>query len=146
MPAEGRQALALMCPSGVGRQKNLLLKILPLLLLGYWGKRRIWKLVFGPAPKVVLQEMQLLAELMKSVGLATKPRVIRIPQLTDAQLCELCMPILTIIGERDVLLDSRNTSYRVKFPGVAEIFYEHPPKRQQQAAAAKAPEITPFTS
>ncbi|HBW8695379.1 TPA: hypothetical protein MFN16_005648 [Klebsiella pneumoniae] len=37
-------------------------------------------------------------------------------------------------------------SYRVKFPGVAEIFYEHPPKRQQQAAAAKAPEITPFTS
>ena len=23
---------------------------------------------------------------------------------------------------------------------------EHPPKRQQQAAAAKAPEITPFTS
>lgn len=38
------------------------------------------------------------------------------------------------------------TSYRVKFPGVAEIFYEHPPKRLQQAAAAKAPEITPFTS
>ncbi|MBX4626418.1 hypothetical protein CF028_24655 [Klebsiella pneumoniae] len=37
-------------------------------------------------------------------------------------------------------------SHRVKFPGVAEIFYEHPPKRQQQAAAAKAPEITPFTS
>ncbi|EIW8705963.1 hypothetical protein B5D01_25305 [Klebsiella pneumoniae] len=37
-------------------------------------------------------------------------------------------------------------NYRVKFPGVAEIFYEHPPKRQQQAAAAKAPEITPFTS
>ena len=36
--------------------------------------------------------------------------------------------------------------YRVKFPGVAEIVDEHPPKRQQQAAAAKAPEITPFTS
>ncbi|MHO11150.1 hypothetical protein D9G01_20550 [Escherichia coli] len=37
-------------------------------------------------------------------------------------------------------------SYHVKFPGVAEIVDEHPPKRQQQAAAAKAPEITPFTS
>ena len=37
-------------------------------------------------------------------------------------------------------------SYRVKFPGVAELIEEHPPKRQQQAAAAKAPEITPFTS
>ncbi|EIW9109610.1 hypothetical protein A8C28_27195 [Klebsiella pneumoniae] len=37
-------------------------------------------------------------------------------------------------------------SYHVKFPGVAELIEEHPPKRQQQAAAAKAPEITPFTS
>lgn len=107
-------ALALMCPSGIGRQKNLLLKILPLLLLGSWGKRRIWKLVFGPAPKVLPQEMQPLAELMKSVGLAAKPRVIRIPQLTDAQLRELSMPILTIIGERDVLLDSRDTRDRLQ--------------------------------
>ncbi|HBP4595680.1 TPA: alpha/beta hydrolase [Pseudomonas aeruginosa] len=107
-------ALALMCPSGIGRQKNLLLKILPLLLLGSWGKRRIWKLVFGPAPKVLPQEMQPLAELMKSVGLAAKPRVIRIPQLTDAQLRELGMPILTIIGERDVLLDSRDTRDRLQ--------------------------------
>lgn len=107
-------ALALMCPSGIGRQKNLLLKILPLLLLGSWGKRRIWKLVFGPAPKVLPQEMQPLAELIKSVGLAAKPRVIRIPQLTDAQLRELSMPILTIIGERDVLLDSRDTRDRLQ--------------------------------
>ncbi|HFZ2532436.1 TPA: alpha/beta fold hydrolase [Pseudomonas aeruginosa] len=107
-------ALALMCPSGIGRQKNLLLKILPLLLLGSWGKRRIWKLVFGPAPKVLPQEMQPLAELMKSVGLAARPRVIRIPQLTDAQLSELGMPILTIIGERDVLLDSRDTRDRLQ--------------------------------
>lgn len=37
-------------------------------------------------------------------------------------------------------------SYRAKFPSVAGLIEEHPPKRQQQAAAAKAPEITPFTS
>lgn len=30
--------------------------------------------------------------------------------------------------------------------GVASAYSEHPPKRQQQAADAKAPEITPFTS
>lgn len=46
----------------------------------------------------------------------------------------------------DVLSGYGFASYRVKFPGVAEITEEHPPKRQQQAAAAKAPEITPFTS
>ncbi|GKJ47458.1 hypothetical protein NUBL21982_02240 [Klebsiella pneumoniae] len=37
-------------------------------------------------------------------------------------------------------------SYRVKFPGIVEITEEHPPKRQQQTASAKALEITSFTS
>ncbi|MCV0446463.1 hypothetical protein, partial [Klebsiella pneumoniae] len=41
-----------------------------------------------------------------------------------------------VVANHHKLLD---TSYRVKFPGVAEIVDEHPPKRQQQAAAAKAP-------
>jgi hypothetical protein len=35
-------------------------------------------------------------------------------------------------------------SYHVKFPGVAEIVDEHPPKRQQQAAAAKARKSRPL--
>jgi len=108
------RALALICPAGIGRQKNLLLKVLPLLLLGSWGKRRMWELVFGPAPKVLPQEMQPLAKLMESVGRVVKPRVVRIPRLTDAQLGELGMPILTIIGGRDVLLDSQDTRDRLQ--------------------------------
>ncbi|HBP0923870.1 alpha/beta fold hydrolase [Pseudomonas aeruginosa] len=108
------RALALICPAGIGRQKNLLLKVLPLLLFGSWGKRRIWKLVFGPAPKVLPQALQPLAELMESVGRAVKPRMLHIPQLTDAQLGEFDMPILTIIGGRDVLLDSQDTRDRLQ--------------------------------
>lgn len=108
------RALALICPAGIGRQKNFLLKVLPLLLLGSWGKQRMWELVFGPAPKVLPQDMQPLAEMMESVGRAVKPRVVRIPRLTDAQLRELGMPILTIIGGRDVLLDSRDTRDRLQ--------------------------------
>ncbi|PXK48796.1 hypothetical protein DMR84_27565 [Klebsiella variicola] len=56
--------------------------------------------------------------------------------------------ILSLSGATlvSLLTETKVCSYRVKFPGVAEIFYEHPPKRLQQAAAAKAPEITPFTS
>ncbi|TLX70034.1 alpha/beta hydrolase [Pseudomonas nicosulfuronedens] len=107
-------SLALMCPSGIGRQKSLLLTILPLLLFGSWGKRRIWELIFGPAPRVLSQEMQPLVQLMEIVGRAAKPRLIRIPQLTDVQLKELDMPILTIIGGRDVLLDSRETKSRLQ--------------------------------
>ncbi|PXM16596.1 hypothetical protein DMS64_25405 [Klebsiella variicola] len=53
--------------------------------------------------------------------------------------------ILSLSGATlvSLLTETKVCSYRVKFPGVAEIFYEHPPKRLQQA---KAPEITPFTS
>lgn len=108
------RALALICPAGIGRQKNFLVKVLPLLLLGSWGRRRMWELVFGPAPKVLPQEMQPLAQLMESVGRVVKPRVVRIPQLTDVQLSKLGMPILTIIGGRDVLLDSRDTRRRLQ--------------------------------
>lgn len=108
------RALALICPAGVGRQKNFLLKAAPLLLLGPWGRRKMRELVFGPAPRTLPEEVWPLADLMEGVGRAIKPRVVRIPQLTDTQLRRLDMPILTIIGGRDVLLDSRNTRERLQ--------------------------------
>ncbi|WP_426750257.1 alpha/beta fold hydrolase [Myxococcus sp. Y35] len=108
------QALALICPAGIGRQKNFLLKAAPLLLLGPWGKRKIREKVFGPAPSELPAEMQLMADLMQTVGRAIKPRVVKLPQLTDEQLGQLDMPILTIVGGRDVLLDSRDTRVRLE--------------------------------
>lgn len=108
------RALALICPAGIGRQKNFLLKAAPLLLLGPWGRRKIRELVFGSAPKTLPEEVRPLADLIEGVGRAIKPRVVRIPQLTDAQLLGLEMPILTIVGGRDVLLDSRNTKERLQ--------------------------------
>ena len=107
-------ALALVCPAGIGRQKNFLLKALPLLLLGQWGRRRMWEMVFGPAPQTPPEGMQPLVQLMESVERAVKPRVVNIPQLTDAQLRGLRMPILAIVGGRDVLLDSRDTRARLE--------------------------------
>lgn len=108
------RALALICPAGIGRQKNFLLKALPLLLLGQWGKRKMRELVFGPAPRKLPEGVQPFAELMEDVGRAIKPRVVRIPQLTHAQLSQLDMPILTILGGQDVLLDSRDTRERLR--------------------------------
>lgn len=107
-------ALALICPAGIGRQKNFLLKALPLLLLGSWGKRRMRELVFGPAPQELPRELAPIAELMESAGRNVRPRVVRIPQLTDAQLGLLEMPVLAIVGGRDVLLDSRGTRDRLR--------------------------------
>mgnify|MGYP002403109496 CR=1 FL=1 len=107
-------ALALVCPAGIGRQKNFLLKALPLLLLGRWGRRRMWELVFGPTPDELPQAVQSLAGLMESVERAAKPRMVGIPRLTDDQLGGLKMPILAIVGGRDVLLDSRDTQARLQ--------------------------------
>lgn len=106
-------ALALICPAGLGRQKNFLLKAAPLLLLGPWGQHRMRALVFGPAPTAASPETSLLAELMEDTGRA-KPRVVDIPRLTDAELAGLDMPILAIVGGRDVLLDSRDTRDRLR--------------------------------
>ncbi|MBX3445544.1 MAG: alpha/beta fold hydrolase [Parvibaculaceae bacterium] len=108
------RALALTCPAGIGRQKNLLLKVLPLLLLGSYGKRRIWEMVFGPAPAAPPAGTDPLTALMEAIGSSVKPRVLRIPQLTDAELRSLAMPLLAIVGGRDVLLDSRDTLRRLQ--------------------------------
>lgn len=106
------QALALISPAGIGRQKNFLLKALPLLLLGPWGKRKMREQVFGPAPKELSEMMRPLAELMETVGGTIRPRVVSIPRLTDEQLGQLKMPILAVIGGRDALLDSADTRAR----------------------------------
>lgn len=107
-------ALALICPAGIGRQKNFLLKALPLLLLGPWGARKLRALVFGPAPAAIPASMQAFAALMETIGRAVRPRVVTMPRLTDAELAALAMPILAIVGGRDVLLDSRDTRRRLE--------------------------------
>ncbi|MDF2810391.1 MAG: carboxylesterase [Microvirga sp.] len=108
------RALALMCPAGIGRQKNLLLKAAPLLLLGSWGMRKIREMVFGPPPKELPAELQLIAGLMESIGRGVKPRIVKIPRLTDEELRTLAMPILAVVGGRDVLIDSAETRERLE--------------------------------
>jgi pimeloyl-ACP methyl ester carboxylesterase len=107
-------ALALICPAGIGRQKNFLLAVAPYLLLGAWGKRKILEKVFGPKPERLPADLEVISGLMNSIGRAIKPRAINIPQLSDAALEALAMPLLTIVGGRDALIDSYDTRARLK--------------------------------
>lgn len=107
------EALALICPGGIGRQKNFLLKALPLLLLGSWGERKIKELVFGPTPDELPESLLPFAGLMDRIGKAIRPRVVAMPRLTDDELARLAMPMLAIIGGRDALLDSYGTRERL---------------------------------
>jgi len=111
------RALALICPGGIGRQKNFLLKALPLLLLGRWGRHKIRELVFGPAPAIMPEALRPFASLMDDIGAAIKPRTETLPRLTDAELESFTMPILpilAIVGGRDALIDSADTRDRLR--------------------------------
>ena len=119
-------ALALICPAGIGRQKNLLLEMAPLLLLGPWGARKIRERVIGPPPPEIPVDLQAMASLMQEIGAAIKPRVVTIPRLSDEQLHHLVMPMLVIVGGRDALHDSADTRSRLQrhVPAAEVVFIE----------------------
>jgi pimeloyl-ACP methyl ester carboxylesterase len=107
------ERLALICPAGIGRQKNFLLRAAPLMLLGPWGLRRMREMVFGPTPKQLPEAVRPLMELMGLIGREFRPRVVQIPVLPDAALASLTMPMLAIVGSKDVLIDSAETRDRL---------------------------------
>ncbi|MCM6773555.1 alpha/beta fold hydrolase [Nocardia sp. CDC159] len=103
--------LALLCPGGVGRQRfGFLWKLLPLRLFGRRGLRRSAGIVTGltePRFAPVLDEVVLIATHFR-------PRTERLPIFTDDQLRGLAMPVLVVVGGRDVMFDSAETARRMR--------------------------------
>jgi pimeloyl-ACP methyl ester carboxylesterase len=107
-------ALALLCPAGIGKQKNLLAKAFPLLVLGAWGRRKLREMVFGPAPKSPSPATQAFGGFFAMIHANTKPRRVKIPVASDAALAGLTMPMMVVVGGRDVLIDSGETRRRLE--------------------------------
>lgn len=107
------EKLALLCPAGIGRQKRFLLKALPLLLLGRWGKAQLRRMVMGPAPRHVPEAARPLMALVDRIMNTVRPRTAPIPLLADAQLRSLIMPMQIVVGGKDPLIDSRDTVLRL---------------------------------
>ncbi|MFI6869728.1 alpha/beta fold hydrolase [Nocardia sp. NPDC050406] len=103
--------LALLCPGGIGRQRYgwMLKAVLPR-LLGRHDLRRNASLVTG------LSAPELAPVLDDVVATFThfKPRTERLPVFTDQQLASLPMPVLVLVGDRDVMFDSAETARRVR--------------------------------
>lgn len=78
-------------------------------MLDPWGKLKIREMVYGPPLTELPTELQLIAGLMDSIGGAVSTRIVAIPRLTDDELRMLAMPILAVVGGRDVLIDSAET-------------------------------------
>jgi len=107
-------ALVLVSPSGIGRQRAFLLKALPLLLLGRWGRERLRRAVMGPAPLHAPARAQPLLDLLALIRAEVRPRPLRIPRISDERLATLHPPAALVMGARDALIDTPAAAERMK--------------------------------
>lgn len=115
------ESLVLVCPGGVGRVKvEVLLKLIPLQMLGSWGKRKAAEIILGRAPTNPPPEVQPFLQFFQLIQENFRPRRVKLPVFGDDALRALNMPVLAILGGKDVLIDSDDTKRRLErnVPGV----------------------------
>ncbi|MDX2421487.1 MAG: alpha/beta hydrolase, partial [Amphritea sp.] len=112
--------LALLVPGGVGPQRKFLLKALPLMLLGKWGKRKVREMIFGPEEKNPSATMLKLRQLFALITRYVIPRFDKLPIFNDQALQAITAPTLAIVAGKDVLLNSKATQARLE-ANVADI-------------------------
>jgi pimeloyl-ACP methyl ester carboxylesterase len=102
-------ALALLCPSGLARpRRSFLFKALLASIRGNRGMARLAASLYGdrPAPEEALRIGALLA-------VSVRPRIEEPRLFSDAELARLDLPLLLIVGEKDVMLDSQASARRL---------------------------------
>ncbi|KZM72364.1 alpha/beta fold hydrolase [Nocardia terpenica] len=103
--------LALLCPGGIGRQQyGWMPAAIVLRLFGRAGVRRSARIVTGLDSTEVAAALDQVALTFSYF----KPRTERLPIFSDAELGRLTMPVLAIVGARDVLFDSAETARRLR--------------------------------
>jgi pimeloyl-ACP methyl ester carboxylesterase len=106
--------LALLAPSGIGRQRpSFLVKAALLQLLGDRGRRRLLLLALGVRQGQAGPHDQALGEFALLVFKHFRPRLDRVPLADDTTLTGLVPPTLVIAGAQDAMLDSNDTARRL---------------------------------
>lgn len=109
------ESLAVLCPGGVGRQKfGIVFQTIPLRMLGAWGRRKAAELVLGRAPANPSPAVQYFMKFIALIHKNFRPRMTKLPVFSDDALQRLTMPVLAIVGGKDVLLDSAETKRRLQ--------------------------------
>ncbi len=109
------ESLALVCPSGVGKQRvSFLFKVIPLLMLGRWGRRKAMEMALGPVPESATPADRAMADFVSLIFEHFRPRRDKLPVFDDEALRRLTMPVLLIVGGRDAMLDSADTVRRLE--------------------------------
>lgn len=106
--------LVVLCPAGVGRQRrDFFFKVLFYMLLGSWGKAKLRELISGSSEAQTggyAAYMEYLSRLQKHF----RPRIVRFTPFSDQKLVSLRMPVLAILGGKDVFFDSFESRQRLE--------------------------------
>jgi pimeloyl-ACP methyl ester carboxylesterase len=109
------EKLVLLSPGGIGSQKlAIIFKLLPLRLCGNWGARKAREIVLGALPNDPSPEIQRFMRFVTLIHENFIPRLVKIPVFNDEALRRLRMPVMAILGGKDVLLDSAETKRRLE--------------------------------
>ena len=109
------ESLALLSPGGVGRQKvGIIFKTIALMMCGAWGRRKLREMILGRMPAEMSPAARHFGDFVSLIHRHFRPRRTKLPIFTDDALLRLTMPVMAIVGGKDVLLDSAETKRRLE--------------------------------
>ncbi|HEX6682996.1 MAG TPA: alpha/beta hydrolase [Candidatus Limnocylindrales bacterium] len=107
--------LALMAPSGVGRQKwGVLITAILLLPLGRRGQAMTLRRALGVRASSAATDLGTMTLLIHQ---HFRPRFDRLPQFSVEALSTIDAPVLAVVGGRDAMLDSHQTKQKLEEAG-----------------------------
>ena len=109
------EKVAVLCPGGIGRQKvGIVFATLLSRIFGGWGKRKLRERILGRAPVDPTPPVKAFIDFAALIHRHFRPRMVKMPVFSDGALRNMRMPLLAIVGGRDVLLDSAQTKRRLE--------------------------------
>jgi pimeloyl-ACP methyl ester carboxylesterase len=107
--------VAVLCPAGVGRQKiGIMFEMFVLRMFGPWGRRKLVERILGRPPADPNPAVKAFMNFVQLIHKHFRPRTEKLAIFPDKALRRLSMPVLAIVGGRDVLLDSTATKRRLE--------------------------------
>lgn len=111
------EALVLIVPGGIGRERmsmaRILLTVLPLRLFGAPGRRASMRRLLGPPPTRDSAAVRTIGELFELVNRHFRHRFDPLPRFGDDDLARLTQPTLLVVGLEDPMLDSAESIARL---------------------------------
>jgi pimeloyl-ACP methyl ester carboxylesterase len=94
-----------------------------LLLFGAWGRTKVSAIIAGPTPRGAPPTPPAIADFRQLIFRNFRVRTEKLPIFRDEELQRLTMPVMAILGGRDVIVDSPAIRKRLEANVPAEIVW-----------------------